>query len=261
MPFATNRGVKTYYEIAGEGPTIVCHHGAGGSSADWREFGYAAGLGDHYRLAMVDGRGYGQSDRPHDVAAFADEVLAGDVVAVLDDLGIERGIYWGYSMGASVGFRSVAQFARDRFSAFIFGGNSAYPGGSVSSSKITMRDVFAAGANEGMAAALLLFEQMMGKVSPERAARFQTIDPRSFLARNDARAAEPFNPDAVLAKIDVPCLVYAGSADGIHHGARKTAEHIAGARFISLPGLDHLRAYNQGALVLPHVREFLAGIG
>ena len=260
MPFAVNRGVRVNYEVVGAGPTIVCHHGAGGSSADWTEFGYAAGLADAYRLVMLDARGYGGSDRPHDQAQFASEVLAGDFAAILDDLGVERGIYWGYSMGASVGFRAVAQHALGRCAALIFGGNGAFPttgGGNLTGG---VRGVFEIGAERGMAAALPAFEALMGKVSPERAARFGTIDPVSFLARGDARAAESFDAEGVLARIDVPTLVYAGDADPVYEGARRSAAAIPGARFVTLPGLDHLRAYSRGDLVLPHVREFLAGL-
>ena len=209
---------------------------------------------------MLDARGYGESGRPHDPADFATDVLAADVVAILDDLGVEKGIYWGYSMGANVGLRAVSQHAADRFRAFIFGGNGVFPSADSAQLSASFRRFFEVGAAEGMPAALALFEQQVGKVSPERAARFLTIDPHSFLARRAAAERETFDV-ARLGSIAVPVLMYAGDADQVYESAKRTAASIPNARFVSLPGLDHLKAYSRGDLVLPHVRQFLAEIG
>jgi len=48
--------------------------------------------------------------------------MVGDVVAILDDLGIDKAIFWGYSMGGSVGL-ATGKYAPERFSALIIGGN------------------------------------------------------------------------------------------------------------------------------------------
>jgi len=61
-----------------------------------------------------------------------------------------------------------------------------------------------------------------------------------------------------VARISAPCLLYAGDADPVHTGAREAAGHVADARFISLPGLDHVQA-GGSPLILPHVKEFWRG--
>ena len=39
MPYASNQGVRIYYEVEGSGPPLVLQHGSACSSAEWREMG------------------------------------------------------------------------------------------------------------------------------------------------------------------------------------------------------------------------------
>src|SRR5919199_6165398 len=121
MPYATNAGVRIYYEREGNGPPLVLHEGFALSHQDWRDWGYVDDLNGHYDLLLMDPRGHGASDKPHDPAAYTYEQRVADVVAVLDDAGIERAVYWGYSMGGGVGY-AAAHYAPARFRAFIVGG-------------------------------------------------------------------------------------------------------------------------------------------
>ena len=70
MPYVSNQGVRIYYEIEGSGPPIVLAHGISGSLEDWREVGWVESLRDRYRLILVDARGHGRSDKPHDPGAY-----------------------------------------------------------------------------------------------------------------------------------------------------------------------------------------------
>jgi pimeloyl-ACP methyl ester carboxylesterase len=102
LPYADSNGVKIYYEVEGnaDGPPLVLQHGLTGYLESWRERGYTKVLGGDYRLILVDARGHGRSDKPHEPEAYVRELRAADVVAVLDDLGIEKTYYFGYSMAA-----------------------------------------------------------------------------------------------------------------------------------------------------------------
>jgi len=62
----------------------------------------------------------------------------------------------------------------------------------------------------------------------------------------------------VIGKIAVPTLLYAGAADPVHDSARQSASGIAGAQFVSLPGLNHIAAMARSDLVLTQVEPFLA---
>ena len=108
------------------GPALLLAHGLGSSGEDWRELGYVAQLEDHYQVIMVDARGHGKSDKPHDPLAYSAIERVKDHITVLDDLGIEKAYYWGYSSGGVVGF-CAAQYAPDRFFKVIIGGLDPYP--------------------------------------------------------------------------------------------------------------------------------------
>lgn len=86
MPYANNQGVRIHYEIEGEGPHLVLIHGFTGSLDDWREFGYTETLKRNHQVILVDTRGHGASDKPHNPGAYETELLVGDVLAVLDQL-------------------------------------------------------------------------------------------------------------------------------------------------------------------------------
>ena len=125
MPFARNGGVRIHYETAGNGPALVLHHGTMGSGPDWADLGYVGALQDGHRLILIDARGHGQSDKPHDGAAYDLRLRAADVVAVLDDLGVPSASFLGYSMGGWIGFGLAKHFPQ-RIDAFIIGGAHAY---------------------------------------------------------------------------------------------------------------------------------------
>src|SRR5262249_18139552 len=105
-----NHGTRIYYQSEGTGPPLVLQHGFSQSIEDWYECGYVDALKHDYRLILVDARGHGSSDKPHDPAAYGLDKRAGDVVAVLDAIGISRAHFWGYSMGSWIGF-GMAAFA------------------------------------------------------------------------------------------------------------------------------------------------------
>jgi pimeloyl-ACP methyl ester carboxylesterase len=70
MPNATNVGIRIHYEVVGSGPPLVLHHGSFASGADWRDLGYADVLKHENQLILIDARGHGASDKPHNPAAY-----------------------------------------------------------------------------------------------------------------------------------------------------------------------------------------------
>ncbi len=69
MPYADNEGVRIFYEVVGDGPPLVLQHGMMMSLRRWSMAGYVDALKSKYRLILIDARGHGQSDKPHDPAA------------------------------------------------------------------------------------------------------------------------------------------------------------------------------------------------
>ena len=70
MPFATNDDVRIHYEREGSGPPLVLHHGLFQALQAWRDDGYVEALAGDYALILMDPRGHGASDKPHDPAAY-----------------------------------------------------------------------------------------------------------------------------------------------------------------------------------------------
>jgi pimeloyl-ACP methyl ester carboxylesterase len=74
------------------------------SHYDWIENGYATTLAKNHKVILVDGRGHGKSDKPHEPSAYKTHHLSADHLAVLDHLGIEAAHFIGYSMGGAACF-------------------------------------------------------------------------------------------------------------------------------------------------------------
>jgi pimeloyl-ACP methyl ester carboxylesterase len=125
LSHAVNDGVRIHYEIVGSGPPLILQHGFTQSAKDWYRAGYVDALKPHYQLILVDARGHGESDKPHDAAAYTLSNRVNDIVAVMNSIGILRADYWGYSMGGWIGF-GMAMQAQARLRTIIIGGQDPF---------------------------------------------------------------------------------------------------------------------------------------
>jgi len=107
-----NDGVEIHYEVAGEGRPVVLLHGFPDTGNLWRHQ-VAALSAAGFRTITPDLRGFGLSDKPAEVGAYNLLHLAGDVVAVLDDAGVERAHVVGHDWGAALSW-ALAAFLPDR---------------------------------------------------------------------------------------------------------------------------------------------------
>ena len=87
---------------APSGSTVLCWHGAGGSSADYADIApeLASRLG--VRVVAIDGPGHADS-AARTAEAFRPSALAGLAIEVLDELEVARAAFLGFSWGATVG--------------------------------------------------------------------------------------------------------------------------------------------------------------
>jgi pimeloyl-ACP methyl ester carboxylesterase len=89
-----------------DGPVIVLLHGFPELGYSWRhQVGPLAEAG--YRLLVPDMRGFGDSDAPASVDAYAIDVVARDVLGLLDHAGVSRGIVIGHDWGADVAWKTA----------------------------------------------------------------------------------------------------------------------------------------------------------
>ena len=96
-----------------DGPAVVLLHGWPDSSKVWRhQMPVLAEAG--FRVVAPDLRGFGESDRPEGTAAYRAKLLCGDVVGILDALGVERATVVGHDWGAALAWLLASAFAPGR---------------------------------------------------------------------------------------------------------------------------------------------------
>jgi pimeloyl-ACP methyl ester carboxylesterase len=104
-------GVGIEYEVTGQGRPVVLLHGFPDSGRLWRH--QVPALADAgFQVIVPDLRGYGKSDKPEAVEAYALPFLAGDVLAILASLGIDRAHIVGHDWGAALAW-GIASLAPD----------------------------------------------------------------------------------------------------------------------------------------------------
>ncbi|MEN6369134.1 MAG: alpha/beta hydrolase [Thermotogota bacterium] len=248
MPYATNRNVRIHYENEGAGSPLLLHHWTFSSLDAWYELGYVDALASDHRLILIDSRGHGKSDAPHDEAAYRPEPRVADVVAVLNAAGIDRATFFGFSMGGWIGF-ACAKWAPERFSAFILGGQHPY-----AQTMEGAREWLRVGEKDGARAFIDFWEREVRPLSAAEKERMRRYDFTAMVAAAQDREGL----EAILPGLHVPCLLFAGERDGVHALAEKAAAGIPNARFVSLPGLTHGETIERPDLVVPVVRNFLS---
>jgi pimeloyl-ACP methyl ester carboxylesterase len=244
MPHVNNHGVRIYYEVEGAGAPLVLHHGTAQYGEIWQHFGYTSVLKRDRRLIVLDARGHGASDKPHEPSAYDLPLRVADVTAVLDALHIKRADYWGYSMGGWIGF-GMAKYAPQRCRSLIIGG--AQPFDEKMQPLPQEPPEFAAAIDK-------LFGSYL---TPELRARLLTNDLKALSVLTQDRASIA---DDVLPQMLMPCLLYVGEADPRFDHVKECLKVLANVKFFSLPGCDHVAAFARSDLVLPHAIGFLKGL-
>src|SRR5271169_7058358 len=90
------------------GTVLLVHGFATNRTENWRRLGwYGAFERKGYRTVALDLRGHGQSDKPHDPAAYGRDDLVGDIVGLMDHLELGRVELMGYSMGARLSLQTA----------------------------------------------------------------------------------------------------------------------------------------------------------
>jgi pimeloyl-ACP methyl ester carboxylesterase len=245
MGEAVNEGVRIHYEIVGNGQPLLLHHGSPDDSSHWNRFGYVEPLSQRYRVLVMDARGHGKSDKPHDPKAYTLKSFVNDIVAVLDAAGIHQVHYWGYSFGAWVGFGLVTQQPQ-RVAKAILGGQHPY--------ERNMPETDGSDPEQYWRTVTKRFGMDFDAAPAEERDRWLAMDTRALAAMPRHRASQ----EALLPRITTPCLMYAGDKDGLYAQAQQAAKAISNCQFVSVPG-GHLEAYQNAPAILPTALKFLDG--
>jgi len=224
-------GVRLHYEIHGpdNGAPIVLVHGFASDyrlnwvGSRWQETLTTNG----FRVIGLDCRGHGQSDKPHDEAAYTVDVMTEDVVRLLDRVDIAEAAYLGYSMGARIGLEVVMDYP-ERITRAVLGGVGA--GGAIEHA-------------DEIAHAFRIGEPTSDPIT-QTFYRFASARPANDLIALAAciSGLRPERHPARLGRIRTPILVAVGERDDIARGAPELIEEIPSARLYTIPNRDHMSA-------------------
>jgi pimeloyl-ACP methyl ester carboxylesterase len=222
--------VELAYIDEGDGEPVVLVHGfASSKEVNWVNPGWVTTLIRAGRRAIAfDNRGHGASTKLYDPALYHSEIMADDICALLDHLGIGRADVMGYSMGArNTAFLAVNH--GDRVRSVIFGG-------------LGVHLVDGAGLPTSIAEALEA-PSIDAVTDPQgrmfRAFADQTKSDRRALAAC-IRGSRQSLPRADAAQIAVPTLIAVGTKDDVAGSPHDLAALIPGSRVLDIPGRDHM---------------------
>jgi pimeloyl-ACP methyl ester carboxylesterase len=237
MSYVSSHNVRIHYQVEGAGPPLVLLHGFTDSLENWYEFGYVSALQQDYRLILIDARGHGGSEKPHEPAAYEMKLFVADILTVLDDLRLPKAHFCGYSMGGRIGF-ALAQDAPNFFLSFIIGGRDPYTPPSAQA------DPLLAMLRQGLEAL-----RWDAPLPPALQARLLTNDPEALIACRIA-ILQSAGFEGVLPTMTMPCILFAGEC----------VRHMPNVTAFFLPGLTHAETFFRSDLVLPHITQFLATV-
>ena len=200
-------------------------------------------------MIALDQRGHGESEKLYEPQAYERETLAGDVLNLMDHLGVDRADIFGYSMGTRTALE-LAIAAPDRVSNLILGGIGG-----------KLLEPSPAVVGEPMADAMLaedpatISEPMLR--SFRQFADEQGEDLKALAAVTQVKNS-PLDREA-MARLPMPVLVVAGQGDTGAGDPEALARVFPHGKGVSIPGCDHFSAIPH-ALTKAAVFDFLDGL-
>lgn len=245
MPQVTGRGTRLYYEDTGVGPVMLLSHSWWCDGRQWPQVPSLVDAG--YRVLNLDNRGHGQSGRHREPFTLWD--MAEDLIAVLDDAGVDEAIVVGLSIGGMAGIRAALRYP-DRVRALVLADTGAAAQGTVNRVKITaLSPAWRTPARRLLVSQVVdvLFGSTARQDQPDLVAtwrdRFLAQDPASMMTVGHALVDRDDVTDR-LNEIAMPTLVIVGDQD-VDPGVAASvtlAARIPGAQFVALPDTGHLSA-------------------
>lgn len=252
MPRYVNDGLSLHYEVHGAGRPVVLLHGITVSFAGNYAFcGWVERLTAHgLQVIGLDFRGHGKSEKPHDHAAYGTEKLAGDVVALLDHLRIDRASLVGYSLGSIIALH-LLHSAPQRCGCSVL---IATGDGLIGLSPYTTDEV-----NPQLLAALRRPE-FPADLLPHVAAYWTFATKVGGDREACAAAASAIYPPCSAedaASIKVPVLVVSGERDPVLGRGPRLSQALFRGRYVEVADADHfMLSCDEKAQVM--IAEFLA---
>jgi 3-oxoadipate enol-lactonase len=239
-----------------DAPVVVFSNSLGTTGAMWDA--QAAALSQRFRVLRYDARGHGETPAPPGPYTVGD--LAGDVLALLDHLGLERVSFCGLSIGGMTGMW-LGVHAPERIERMAI----CCTGMQLPTAEMWTERA-AQVRREGMGSVIDAtmdrwftpgFRERNQKVVERIREIFLTTDPEGYAGCCEALAE--FDMRGRLDAVTAPTLVIAGEDDPVGTPERAAAigEEIEGSRLVVLPEARHLAAVEQADAVTRELEELL----
>jgi pimeloyl-ACP methyl ester carboxylesterase len=219
--YVDHDGARIWYAAFGAGSPVILLHGGLGHSGNW-SYQVPALVSAGHRVILVDSRGHGRSTR--DQRPYKYELMASDVLAVMDALRMEKAAFTGWSDGACIAL-ILAMKAPQRVAGVFFFGCNMDPSGT---KELAPNPVI---------------ERCFARHAEDYARLSATPDQfRAFVeAVGQMMKTEPNYSARDLAEIDVPVAIAQSQHDEFikPEHAEYLARSIRGAELIILPGVGH----------------------
>lgn len=220
--YLENDGARIWYAAYGAGLPVILLHGGLGHGGNW---GYQvpALVKSGYRVILIDSRGHGRSTR--DTQPYTYELMASDVLAVMDNLHINQAAFIGWSDGACTALILASQVPARAAGVFFFGCNMD-PSGTKEITEFTP-----------------ILQHCIGRHMKDYAQLSATPD--KFNEFSDAvglmQRTQPNYSANDLSQIKVPVAIVHSEHDEFikREHAEYLAKNIPGAEFIYLPNVSH----------------------
>lgn len=270
--YAHSGGASIAYQIVGDGPVDVLFLPGWISQVEqlWEapaQRRFLERLAAFGRLILFDSRGTGLSDRVLEEFTLEQEVK--DVLAVLDAAGSERAALFTYSVGGLVAALLAADHP-ERIGALVMYASVSrtswapdYEWAMTAEQReeITERNISSWGAADNPWMELWAPSMAGDPTLGAWFARMQRLSASPSEARIISRAMVDLDVRHVLPRIRVPTLVMHRPQElvwDVRH-SRYLAEHIPGARYVELDGVDSFPFVGDSDAILEEIEEFLTG--
>ena len=265
MPTAEINGMTiNYTDTGGDGTPILFVHAFPLNSGQWDA--QVKAFGDKGRVIAPDLRGFGSSSAPEERSAYSMDSFADDLKGLLDELGIERVILVGLSMGGYIAFAFLRKY-RSTVAGLVLADTKAEADPPAGIEKRTnqqnqVESEGTAGLIEGLTGALLSDNTKSNK--PDVVARVKSLMQNPAAGFIGALEAMKQRPDSTgeLASIDMPTLVIVGEDDAVTppENAQTIGNAVGDSKLITIPGAGHLSNLEDEQTFNEALAEFLHGV-
>lgn len=254
--------VDIAYDDHGIGQPVIFLHAFPLNRSMWSDLMVALLKEQRFRLIAPDWRGFGESEINTDRTTM--ELLADDVAALMDALGMQQAVLCGLSMGGYAAFAFLRKYP-ERVRGLILA--DTRPGADSEEGKANREKVAQLVEEQGSGAIAdlqipnLLAEYTRKHHSDVEARVRQMINAATSAGIAAASRGMALRADStdLLTRISCPTLVVVGENDGVIPltVVHDYVEIIPGARFAVIPQAGHLSNLEQPEAFLHRVREFL----